>query len=72
MVNKAGGRFKANPCSRDGLNGKEFLYNLAKDAFQYRVQIPGVILSLVVIDVTQRELREFVKTGKPVLIHPVT
>jgi hypothetical protein len=70
VVNIDGRRFKAIPSRRNGLGGAEYLFNPSKDAFQYRVQIPGIILSMVTVDVTKRELQEFVKTGKPVLIRP--
>lgn len=71
MINANGRKFKAFPSKRmPALGGEEYLFNPAKNAFQYRVDIPGIIISMVVIDVTERELREFVNTGKPVLIRP--
>jgi hypothetical protein len=47
------------------------LYAPMKDAFQYRVKIPGVELSLVTIDVTSRELRAFLFDGQPIPVKPV-
>jgi hypothetical protein len=46
----------------------EYKYNVAEAAFQYRIRIPGIILSMITIDVPENELREFVKSGKPVTI----
>ncbi len=47
----------------------EYRYNVAKSAFQYRVRIPGIIVSMITIDVSEGDLREFVRSGKPVTIH---
>jgi hypothetical protein len=70
MVNLDGDVFRARASQRDGVTGREYLYNPAKQAYQYRVLIPNVALSMVVVDVTERELRHHLLTGTPVLIRP--
>jgi hypothetical protein len=70
MVNLDGDVFRARVSRRNGFGGPEFLYNPAKQAFQYRVIIPNVEVSMVVVDVTERELRHHLLTGTPVLIRP--
>ncbi len=46
----------------------EYRYNIATSSFQYRVRIPNIIVSMITIDVSEGDLREFVRTGKPVTI----
>lgn len=72
MINTSGRKFKAHPSYRPNNRSMdiEYLYNPAKAAFQYRVQIPGIAISMITIDVSETELRKFVNTGKPVLIRP--
>jgi hypothetical protein len=62
MVNLDGVTFRARPTN---------LYNKVRQAFQYRVILPGVAISMVVIDVTENELRDHLRTGKPVTIRPL-
>jgi hypothetical protein len=68
MVNIDGRSFLAHPCRT--VEGRGYIYNPVLDAFRFRVAIPGVEVSLIVVPVTTSELREFVNTGKPVLIRP--
>ena len=72
-INHRGTRFKAHPSYRCNAvsSEMEYLYNPAKATFQYRIEIPGILISLITIDVTERELLEFVNSGKPVRIKPV-
>lgn len=42
-----------------------------KDAYQYRVKIPGVEISFVVIDIPTRELRRYLWTKKPIPVAPL-
>lgn len=70
MVNLDGDVFRARVSEREGWHGREYLYHPAKQAFQYRVIIPGVDVSFVVQDVTERELRHHLLTGTPVLLRP--
>ena len=74
MINANGRKFKAHPSHRENFTTfqTEYLYNPAKATFQYRVQIPGILISMVVIDVSEAELRRFVNTGKPVLIRSIS
>ena len=37
---------------------------------QYRIHIPGMNFSLVCIDVSEAELRDYIKTAKPVTVKP--
>jgi hypothetical protein len=55
--------FTAIACvSLDG----NFLYNPYRDAYQYRVQIPNVEISMIVVEVTDRQLREFMANKQPI------
>jgi hypothetical protein len=68
MINQDRAVFRARISQRDGVAGKEYLYNPSKGAFQYRLIIPSIGDSMIVQDVTENELRQYLLTGKPVLI----
>lgn len=72
LINREGKKFTASPSTRINAKGEtEWLYNPFKQAFQYRVNIPGVLISMVTVDVTERELRKYLQNGTPVVIRPV-
>lgn len=54
--------FKAHPTG---------LYSRERNVFQYRVDIPGIDISFVVIEVTSAELTNFLLNGKPIPVKPV-
>jgi len=59
--------------NRDGRTFRAYftgLYNTLRHTYQYRVLIPNVELSLVVIEFTRRQLREYNRTDMPILIEP--
>lgn len=62
MINREGKIFYANPTG---------LYDPVRQVFQYRVKIPNVESSLVVVDVSKYELSRHIRFGTPVLIVPV-
>jgi hypothetical protein len=69
MKNHRGQKFRANICEGTDECGESFyLYNPALQAFQYRVQIPNIAVSMIVQDVTTRELRKYMQDGKPIRI----
>jgi hypothetical protein len=70
MKNRDGALFRATASFRMVGTEKEWLYKPSADAFQYRVVIPGMAISMIIQDVTRRELREYLRTNKPVLIKP--
>lgn len=72
MMNREGKIFRAHVCERRNpvTNEQEWLFNPIKRTFQYRVHIPGVELSLVVIDVTRQQLRDHIRTSIPIPIIP--
>jgi len=55
--------FWAHPCL--SLNGC-YLYDPMKDAYRYRIEIPGVEVSMIVVNVTDRQLRDFLRTKIPI------
>lgn len=64
MINtETKGVFSAYPCISP--SGK-FLFDPVKQAYKYRIRIPGVELSMIVVDVTDRQLREFMRTKTPI------
>ncbi len=61
-----------NPVSRVVFKARPTgLYAPSKDAYQYRVMLPGIEESLVVIDVTTAELVEFMFDSEPIPVKPV-
>ncbi len=61
VINRDGRTFIAN---YTGIDNKG-------DTFQYRINMPEFKFSLVVIDVTRSELREYLRKNKPIVIKPV-
>ena len=70
VINQDNKRFRATASFRMNGTEKEWLFKPIINAFQYRVVIPGMAFSMITIDVTCRELRKYLSTGKPVLIKP--
>ena len=55
--------FYAHPCV--SLRGN-FLFDPVKRAYKYRIALPGVEVSLIVVDVTDKQLRDYAKTKAPI------
>jgi hypothetical protein len=55
--------FAAHPCVT--ANGN-YIYDPMKDAYRYRIEIPGVESSMVVVDVRDSQIRNFLQTKKPI------
>ena len=55
--------FSAHPCV--SLKGN-FLFDPLKQAYKYRIKIPGVEVSMIVVDVTDDQLRNFVRNKQPI------
>jgi hypothetical protein len=62
VVNHRGQTFRARPTG----------IRPSAESYQYRIEIPGIAFSLVVVNVTESELREHLLSGKPVQIRAVT
>lgn len=61
MINHSGHVFRAHPTG---------VFHPRQKSFQYRLQIPGVKLSLIVVTLTEAQLNSYLRTLTPILIVP--